>query len=269
MGCPVISNMDDLVAAMTGPRHRNKVLRRVGFTGIVAAHTIDFWRASGLTSGPVPAASGETLDHTSQGSLMLLPSPGTDELLYLTKFEAYCTAACPIYLVDRIWHNSGLSIVSTAVQTVNTPPLPARAGDGTGLSVYLTVWTGATSSTAADVTLNYTDPQGNPKTSVTPALGLQNSNRMQRLQLAPGDHGVRSVQSIQLTAVTGAAGSLGIVLAKRLAEAHVPNANYLTLRDIAQVGLPVVPNDACLSMLLLSTGTSTGDVLGSISVTAG
>lgn len=264
----MIDSMDRLVAAMTGPRHKTLWFTKLTTTA-VAARAVDMWKVGGSGFGLTPQNAGEYLDHTNLGALMTLPQPDAGEKLYLSKFEIFTSQGLTAYLMDRIWHGGSLLNPATSTeQAVNSPPLPPRAADGAGVEVWLTAWS-AVNNAMNDITLNYTNQDGVAKSAVTPGAGYAMPiNVTQRLQLAPGDTGVQSVQSVQWPGNAGT-GSMGIVLAKRIADAFTTTSTVSVLRDVAQLGMPEIAPDACLSMIGFASTTTTGDVVGHIAVTAG
>jgi hypothetical protein len=67
---------------------------------------------------------------------------------------------------------------------------------------------------------------------------------------------------------TGTAGNFGMVILRRVAEIPLNVANVGTLLDFAALGLPQIYDDSCLSMMVLCSTTSTGNLQGSMMIGA-
>jgi hypothetical protein len=82
--------------------------------------------------------------------------------------------------------------------------------------------------------------------------------------LQAGDTGVRTVSQVQLSAATGTAGDFGLVLLRRLAEVPITAVNVLADRDAFALGMPEIFPDACLTLQVLCTTTSTGNIMAAV-----
>lgn len=264
--------MDKLVAAMTGARHARGYFRR-GTQTTLAGIFYDHWLTGGFPGGGAAGvpAGGLSCDNTTPGALLRgLPVPQSGESLYLTQFQIWCANSGFFFLVDRIWHNNNLSALSTAVQAVNSPALPARVAGGAGVQPWITTWAAPTTPAATGVTMQYVNQDGVAKSAYTPPLWSPILGRIGRLTLADGDSGVRSVTSIQFDTASNAAGNVGVVLVKRIADAGIYLAtNASIVRDVAQVGMPLIDPTSCLSLIQWCYTSATGDLFGTLGATSG
>ncbi len=174
-------------------------------------------------------------------------------------------------LIDRLSHQGGLSGIVIIAQTTNLPTAALTrytAGNGVmiGLSIYAAI--GATLTT---VSASYTNEAGTAgRTTPLTDFGGTGFNAAQRfitLPLQQGDDGVRSVQSVTVTATTGTAGNFGVVLYRPLVALPVPvisqSFDWDALLNLGAVAPDIVDN-ACLSWLAMSAGTSSGIIQGEI-----
>jgi hypothetical protein len=190
-------------------------------------------------------------------------SADTKHLQYLSAVTGVSTGVPSVLLVQDIegyW--PGINMNSSSAQTLSgTPSL--RYTNGAGLRLYLVI-TSASGATAHNVSVSYTDQDGNTGSSlpVTVACtasaivghiahsGTAANNYGPYLPLASGDYGVRNVASITISAASGS-GTAALVLARPIAYVPVVTASVLGERDLFnQVpSLPRVYDGACLSLL--------------------
>ena len=228
------------------------------------------WKGTGTPgAGSNPplfsAGSGYVPDDTTAGALTFTNSLQT----YLGRLSMSGPTAGYLVVYDRVWACSGFSTVSTSAQNIVTPGLPGRqSGNYVGVEAWLEVYT-APGATGANWTLGYTDQSGNTGATAVYAhpANAETVGQMMRFPLAAGDHGVQSVQSLTCSVSSGTAGDIGITLIRRIAEIPI-TANGVVL-DVFGLGLPKIPDDACLAMMMLCSTTSTGIVIGSLSLTQG
>jgi hypothetical protein len=124
-------------------------------------------------------------------------------------------------------------------------------------------------TTTANLTMNYIDQDGNSASSTMNigATNFREVTRTQRVPLAAGDTGVRSVTSVQLSASTATAGNFGITIAQPLAWIPVGSGGMAGWRDYT-TGLPGIPTihpDACLAWLYTPLSSSAPEVWGCLS----
>jgi hypothetical protein len=95
------------------------------------------------------------------------------------------------------------------------------------------------------------------------ALGATpRAGRLYPLISASAGKFIKAVNSVTLSATTGTAGNFGITATRPRASVSNPVANFTGTFTWAQLGLPSIPNDSCLFMLMLCSTTSTGTVRG-------
>ena len=116
------------------------------------------------------------------------------------------------------------------------------------------------------MTASYTNSDGTSGRTATLVGGTPASvpaNRCYRLALQGDDVGVQWVQSVTLGTSTGTAGNFGVTLRKSIDAFQMTSANIGGTWGYAETGLPSIPDDACIEMLMNSTSTSTGNIFGS------
>ena len=119
----------------------------------------------------------------------------------------------------------------------------------------------------ATVSVTYSDDTTANLTAF--ALGATpRAGRMYPLTPTAGKR-IKSVNSVTLSATTGTAGNFGITATRPLATLAAYVANKPEVHDWAQLGLPEVPNGACLQLLMQCSTTVTGSVRGQLRIAHG
>jgi len=125
-----------------------------------------------------------------------------------------------------------------------------------GLTIYTQIGT-----TATTVTVSYTNSSGTSGRTSTAVViggtGFREASRMILIPLQADDVGVNSVESVTLVASTTTAGNFGVTLFRPLyaigtdQDSVVREGDFIT--GWSGGGISVVPDNACLFSLLLST----------------
>ena len=250
------------------------VIDKVSIASQTANSFASLWRATGQPGqGAIPGAAA-VCDNTLVGSLQFTQqtAPATS---YLGILEAMCSnAGSTLEIHDRLMHMGGLSGTVATAQTVNldisadlaTANLDARKGDANYSDVqWWLEWYTATGGTvvavSADVT--YNDGTSGNLTAVSLAATRPASHMIPLNSLIPAaDSGkyIRDVNTVTLSATTGTAGSFGVTATRYRAGLFQPVANARFTADWAGLGLPEIPNSACLFCIQSTTTNNTGAV---------
>jgi hypothetical protein len=261
-----IQSMDGLIAALPGV-HRH--VMKLSMTTLQGGF-FSLWKIAGQPGAAVspPTGSGEVPTSATPGAIPF-PNPTAPALTYLAQMAFVGVTPGNLILYDRLAHTSGLAGNVNTAQAVDTPALTRPDAGGDDVELWLE-WYTATGATAANVTAAYTNQAGASKTTVSTAVPTSAAaGRMFQLPLAAGDTGVRSVQSVTLSASTGTAGDIGVTLLRRVAELPLTGANVLADRDGFALGLPQVPDSACLALMLNASASTSGQIVGSLTLAQG
>jgi hypothetical protein len=185
---------------------------------------------------------------------------------WLAKWFATSTIAGTAILVDRLWSCSGIPF-GAGTYTITTPgSLPARITDyGVGCYVWVEqfVAAGAASGT---VTVNYKNPADGDEAGIIPAVvSAPVIGQMQPVPLATGATGVRSIVSTTNSA-TWTSGSRGLTIVKPLAAISLPLAGIGNTLGWATLGLPDIPNDACLAVIWQGGAATANQLMGRLEI---
>ena len=240
-----------------------------------AGRTCSLFRATGQPAqGAIPttpAICNKALLGALQFNNVVLPIKN-----YIAKVSSNnSNASSNLEIRDRLAHMGGLNLTLLTSQTTTGLDLlslavPADrigvATDYSDVEWFLEVYIdgGATASLA---TINVTYGDGTiANLNAISVATLRAGNMLALTPLIPtAQQGkfIRGINSIILTASTGTAGNFGFTAYNLLTEVDTFVANKTETKDWAGLGLPFVPNDACLILTTFCSTNSSGNIRGS------
>lgn len=263
-----IATLDALLDAL-GNNASRVVWDKASIANAAAGQIFSLWRATGVPAqGAIPAAAALcTSALTGAMGFANQTSPATSYYAWQTIATGNATTSVEIH--DRLAHMGGLNGTLTTAQTVGvdllTLSLPAaRRGDANYSDVqwWLEVYTDL-GATGVNATVAVTYDDGSTGNLAAVALGATpRAGRLYPLVSAVAGRFIRGVTSVTLSATTGAAGSFGVTATRPRTSVFTNVANKTESFDWAALGLPNVPNDACLQMIMICSATTTGTVRG-------
>lgn len=272
-----ITDLSDLINRSTGggsgtPQnvffYKAPRIAGVAATAPIAGRMASLWRYDGNPSGGATPTTVVAPTNATQGALPFTSAGGSRES-WMTQAFAMSNAFGTFILYDRLLQIGGLSGTVTTAQTVGGTL--TRNTTGGGNFVFLEIDT-LVGTTAANVTMTYTDQSGNTGNVSTATqvggTGFREATRAIMIPLAAGDTGVRGVDSITLSVSTTTAGNIGVVIGRPLAYVTVGQTGAAGWRDFV-TGLPSIPRieaNSCLSLLFVSGSTTVPEVFGGYSI---
>lgn len=262
-----ISTVDQLLDAI-GNNASRLVIDKASLANAAAGQFFSLWTATGTPgAGAAPgAAAVPTKATTGAFGFNNQTAPATSYLAWLA--AQFGNSVSNLEIHDRLAHMGGLSGTVTtsqgALSLVTNSPGADRLGDANYSDVqwWLEVYTalGATGVNAT-VAVEYNDATTGNLAAI--ALGATpRQGRLYPLVSAVAGKFIRAVTGVTLSATTGTAGNFGITATRSRTSISAPLLNKTETFDWAQLGLPNIPNDSCLMMLMLCGTTSTGTVRG-------
>lgn len=239
----------------------------------------------GTQAVPSSGAAGAALTAPFTGSFPHTnPASGESKVLDVNLVGSQSVGS--MYLIDRLWQNSGLSATLTTAQTVNSAAWPARDINGStnGEGVYIAVEISTALGAAAPTfSMSYTNSAGTSGRTANNIIALVNGMQAGYIifmGLQAGDTGVRSVQTFTLSA-SALSGAYSLVAFRPLA--HVPNQAVAstgtvsrpvfrtnTVEDVVTLGGLKIPNSAVLQLLGMNNNTGMSyNISGSLVVAQG
>lgn len=277
-----ISTVNGLLAAMANPAKRAQFnINKASISTQGAGGWSALWRATGTpTQGAIPGAAA-VIDDTLAGALVNFADASGGEGWNLAKLAiARGNAGDSLVIYDRLAHMGGLSGTTTGNQTVSVDVsgssnnLANRCNQTTYGDVewWADIYTDIGTS-AQTCTVTYTNAAGSSGQTTTFSLGgaspLNQDSRCFPIITTNGEF-IKSIQTVSISVSTGTAGSWGITARKRIAAlGPFPVANRMDNIAWDALGLPPIPNSACLEMLQFCITTSTGVCIGDGLMVAG
>lgn len=262
-----INTRDKLIDAL-GNNSSRLVIDKASLANAAAGQFFSLWTATGQPgAGSAPSSAAvPTKATTGAFGFDNQTSPVTS---YLAWLALQCgNSASNLEIHDRLAHMGGLSGTVTtsqgALSLVTSDPGTDRRGasDYSDVQWWLEVYTalGATGVNAT-VAVTYNDDSTGNLAAV--ALGATpRAGRLYPLVSASAGKFIKAVTGVTLSATTGTAGNFGITATRPRTSVSCPLLNKTETFDWAQLGLPNIPNDSCLMMLMLCSTTTTGAVRG-------
>src|SRR5574343_190927 len=234
-----ITTRDQLISAL-GNNASRLVIDKASLTNAAAGQFFSLWTATGVPgAGAAPgAAAVPTKATTGAFGFANQTAPATSYIAWLATQAG--NSATNLEIHDRLAHMGGLSgtVITSqgALSLVTSTPGADRLGDA-----------------------NYSDVQW--WLEIYTALGATpRQGRLYPLVSAVAGRFIKAVTGVTLSATTGTAGNFGITATRPRTSLSMLLANKTETFDWAQLGLPAIPNDACLFPLMLCSTSSTGTV---------
>ena len=269
-----ITTLDGVIAGSQAPVPFIKTGIATAAVGAMRGYTL--WYAAGNPGASTATAvgvNGEAVTPAlgSVGGRLPRTNPGSGNA-YLSRLAINASTAGVLWLIDRVWQNSGLSTTLTTAQAITPATLPARDGDGltNGAEIMAAVeWSATGGAGTPTVTLTYTDQDGNAGATgtltgvATPPVGT-----FEIFTLAAGDTGVRAPTSF-IQSATRTSGTMHLVLFRVLAQVEVTAANIGNAIDAITGGLPRLHNDTVLQLVWFPSATTASNFIGQYVETQG
>lgn len=272
-----IQSINNIITSISGGKSYRYDWNKVWTGTATAGRAYDL---SGFNGSPIANAwAGTALafrecdESTGNGTQVFgIPHGGnvSTDIKHLLNVGAITTAAtgvpATLMLLDMEGYWPGITNNSLSAQTLTgTPSL--RATNGAGCRLYW-VQTSAAGATAQNLSLSYTDQDGNTGNALGATVAMTASgivghishagtganNYTPFLPLASGDSGVRNVASLTFSAANTGTGAL--VLARPLATIELGIVSAYHNKDLlGQIpSLPKIPDGACLTWIIINGG---------------
>jgi len=241
-----ISTVDDIAAGLAVSQ-KKRVLKNITACKAVGSMQSSWLSVgnpgAGATAPAYTAGSGYACSSATVGAI---PYSNAVTQNYMAKLFATSAIAGTLRIYDRLWSCSGIpfGLGAYAITTPGTLPAPIT-DNGLGCELYVEqfVAAGAASGT---LTANYVAPGDGAEAGVIPAVvSAPVIGQMQAVPLATGATGVKQLTSVAHSA-TWTSGSFGMTICKHIASVEVPLAGIGRTLNWADLGLPPIPNDACI-----------------------
>jgi hypothetical protein len=270
-----ITTLDGVIAGFRAPQPLIKNGATMAAVGAQRGYTPWYVAGSpGASTATTVGLNGEAATPAlgSTGGRILRTNPAGGVNAHLGRLAINASQPGTLWLIDRLWQNSGLSVTSTAAQAITPAALPARDGAGgtNGAAVLAAIeWSASGGTGTPTVTLTYTDQDGNTgATGTLTAVASPPAGTFELFTLAAGDTGVRAPTGFQQSA-TRTSGTQHLVLFRLIAQIEVTAANIGNAIDALTSGMPRIYNDSVLQLVWFPSATTATNFQGSYVETQG
>lgn len=269
-----ITTRDQLLDAL-GNSSSRIVIDKASLANAAAGQFFSLWQATGVPgAGATPTiAAVPTSATTGAMGFANQTAPATSYLAWLALQAG--NSATNVEVHDRLAHLGGLSGTVTTAQgalsLATSSPGAARLGDANYSDVqwWLQIYT-ALGATGVNATVNVTYNDDTTGNLAAVALGVTpRAGRLYPLVSAVAGKFIKGVNSVTLSATTGTAGNFGITATRPRTSVSLPLLNKTEVFDWSLTGLPNIPNDACLELIMLCATTTTGTLRGQVKIAHG
>ena len=269
-----VDTLDKAIAGMQAPQPIIKTGIATAAVGAMRGYTL--WYAAGNPGASTATSVGTggeavTPALASTGGRIRRTNPGSGETK-LARLAITSSTVGTLWLIDRLWQNSGLSTTSTSAQSITPATIAARDGAGgtNGVNVMAAVeWSATGGAGTPTVTLTYTDQDGNTgATGTFTAVTTPPVGTFEIFTLAAGDTGVRAPTSF-IQSATRTSGTQHLVLFRVLAQLEVTAANIGNAIDIITSAAPRIYDDSVLQLVWFPSATTATNFIGQYIETQG
>jgi hypothetical protein len=256
--------VDTILAGMQIPKAFVKAGITPSTIGAMRGYTPRYAAGNpGASTASAAGINGAAVSGSSNGGIPR-SNPGGSDNAYLARLSMNANVNGSLWLIDRLWENSGLSVTSTAAQAITPVSLPARDANASanGAQVMAAIeWSATGGAGTPTVTLTYTDQDGNAGASAT-LTGVASApvGTFEIFTLAAGDTGIRVPTSL-IQSATRTSGTMHLVLFRVLAQVDVL-ANQGSAIDALTGGRPEILDDAHLQVVWFPTNATATNLIG-------
>lgn len=265
-----ITSLATTVTALKNGYTQNLMFYKPSSTTTTGAFGTLWWAAGTPAAGAAGSAlAGYAPTATSTGALgQIAPQSGNTQYLYSDLVT--CATQNVFVIYDRLLTVDGISTTSASTQTFTGTTAPARYGSATNNRLFLEVTT-PTTGTSYNLTITYVNQSSATHTAVVVIPTSATLNRVILVQLQAGDTGVASVTSCIMSSVM-TAGVLTLVMFNPGSFSYLntfANIAEETERPLQLAELPIIVSGACLAIMTWASATTSGLLLGKISLIEG
>lgn len=271
-----ITTLDGALAGFKAPQPIIKTGIATAAVGAMRGYTL--WYAAGnpgASTATAAGVNGEAVTPSVSAATVAGRIGRTNPVsgnAHLGRLAWTSSTVGTLWLIDRLWHNSGLTVTSTTAQAITPATLPSRDGAGgtNGANVMAAIeWSATGGAGTPTVTLTYTDQDGNTgNTGTFTGVASPPVGTFEIFTLAAGDTGIRAPTSFQQSA-TRTSGTMHLVLFRVLAQLEVSAANIGNAMDVLTSGMPRIYDDSVLQLVWFPSATTATNFLGQYIETQG
>jgi hypothetical protein len=265
-----ITTQDGIIAGMQVPVSYTKVGIAMAAAGSMRGYNPRYANGNpGPATAPSAGVNGTAV--TGPGNQIARANPGTG-LAYAANMDMASNVPGYLWLIDRLWENSGLSTTLTTSQAITAAALPSRDRNGAALGdgiMAAVEWSATGGAGTPTVTLTYTDQGGNAnKTATLIGVNAPPVGTFEIFTPTAASGGIRAPSAF-LQSATRTSGTMHLVLFRKLLAISCPLANVAGVVDALTGGMPRVFDNSCLELIWFPSSTTAVNLLGGYNETQG
>lgn len=262
-----ITSVDNIAAGLSTAQRIN-FLKNITVPKAIGSFQSSWLGVGYPGAGATPPAYNGVSPYTcSSATLGAMQYSNASIKNYLARMFMTSVVPGTFILVDRLWACSGMGYAA-GTYTITTPgSLPNRITDnGVGCELWVENNNAAAGAASGTLTANYKNPADEAEAGVIPAVvSAPVIGQCQPVPLKAGATGVRSLVSV-VTSNTWTSGTFGMMIIKRIVQIEVTQAGIGKTLDWAALGLPSIPNDACLMLIWQGGAATASQCTGQLSI---
>lgn len=232
------------------------------------------WKASGRpgpgVSPPAYTLNSDFRPTKATTGAIGMANAGASKQLIVTGAKAYKASQGQVIAYDRLWACSGFvtNIITTQTVTYGSSyPVNRGASNGAWVEPWLEVYS-MPGATGATWTVNFQDQVlgGVGSGTYTHPANAETAGQMMPIIMANGSASVYYPIDFTCSLSSGTAGDIGITLLRKIAILPLYYANIDNVFGFIETCMGAIENDACLSLMVLCSTTSSGIVEGYLQV---
>lgn len=267
-----ITTLDGVVAGMQAPIPFIKTGITMSAVGALRGYTPWYVAGNpGAATANAAGVNGAAVTGNAVGGQLSRTNPASGNA-YLARLALQTSGTGTLWLIDRLWNNSGLVVTSTTAQAITPAALPARDGAGgtNGANVMAAVeWSATGGAGTPTVTLTYTNQSGTTnQTGTLTGVASPPVGTFEIFTLAAGDTGVRAPTSF-IQSATRTSGTMHLVLFRVLAQLEISAANVGNAIDALTAGMPRIYDNSVPQLVWFPSATTATTFIGQYIETQG
>jgi hypothetical protein len=270
-----ITTMDQFLASMGSGQDQNLFFANVATAttswinlNSAADNSFGKWNA---TTTAAFSSGGTTFTQNNFTSGIPLWTPATaGSNTYIGRLSSSFSISGTIHVYDLLWGASGFACNTTSQQNVSSfTGLPSRS-TGNNAEIWISPLSPAGASSTT-VVVGFKDTTGGGPFTCSAGMGasLPTSRMVQATGGTSTTFGVNEITSVTLTSSTGSAGNLGVFLLRRICSIYAPLTSVMNIQDGFSLCMPLISDSACLLFVHQATTTSTGVIMGQLTLVQG
>ena len=265
-----ITNVNDIASGLGVAQHKN-IFKNISAPKAAGAFQSGWLATGNPGAGAISGSYGSGTGYISSSATTGAFSYANAAIQnYMAEATFNSSQPGTLIIADRLWSCHGIGFAAGTYNIITPGSLPARAATSGSVTTGTELWAEnfiASGASTGSLTVWYTNDYGQPnRVGTLPVFQTAAViGQMQPIALQAGDSGISQASAINL-ASTITSGCMGLTILKRITDIECPISGVAKTMDWAALGLPTIPNDACLMAIWAASSATAPVVLGSYNI---